>query len=158
LFLDIAGSARLAEAMGELLVHDLITRFFFDIDGPIADHGGAVHSYVGDEVIVTWPPTTDVARNARCLQCVVAIESKMAGLSADYLRSFNVAPRARAGLHCGPVVVSECGSAKRQLAFFGDTHERRGAALLLLQGDRPEFCDFRRSAASDGHIGRCARR
>ena len=30
-------------------------------------------------------------------------------------------PRFRAGLHAGTVIVSECGSAKRQLAFFGDT-------------------------------------
>jgi class 3 adenylate cyclase len=121
MFLDIAGSTRLAEERGELFVHDLITRFFFDIDGPIASHGGAVHSYVGDEVIVTWPLTADAARNARCLQCVVAIESRMASLAADYMRAFNVVPRFRAGLHCGPVIVSECGSAKRQLAFFGDT-------------------------------------
>ncbi len=30
-------------------------------------------------------------------------------------------PRFRAGLHAGPVVVSECGVAKRQIAYFGDT-------------------------------------
>jgi class 3 adenylate cyclase len=30
-------------------------------------------------------------------------------------------PRFRAGLHAGPVIVSECGDAKRQLAYFGDT-------------------------------------
>jgi hypothetical protein len=35
MFLDLAHSTRLAEAMGELRVHDLITRFFFDIDEPI---------------------------------------------------------------------------------------------------------------------------
>ena len=121
MFLDIAGSTRLAEDMGELRVHDLITRFFFEIDGPIVDHGGTVHAYVGDEVIVTWPLTADAARNARCLRCVRAIERKMMGLTTDYLQAFNVVPHFRVGLHCGPVVVSECGSTKRQLAFFGDT-------------------------------------
>src|SRR5271166_4623637 len=54
MFLDLAGSTMLAEQMGELRVHDLITRFFFDIDRPIADHDGEVHAYVGDEVIITW--------------------------------------------------------------------------------------------------------
>ena len=43
MFFDIAHSTGLAEAMGELR-HDLITRFFFDIDEPISDHGGAVHA------------------------------------------------------------------------------------------------------------------
>ncbi len=121
MFLDLADSTRLAEAMGELRVHDLITRFFFDIEGPIVDHGGAVHAYVGDEVIVTWPVTADRARNARCLTCFRAIERKMAQLAAGYISEFGVAPRFRAGLHAGTVIVSECGSAKRQLAFFGDT-------------------------------------
>ena len=121
MFLDIAHSTGLAEAMGELRVHDLITRFFFDIDGPISDYGGAVHAYVGDEVIVSWPVTADPARNARCVLCFFAIERKMARLAADYRREFEVVPAFRAGVHAGPVIVSECGDTKRQLAYFGDT-------------------------------------
>ena len=121
MFLDIAGSTRLAEEMGELRVHDLITRFFFNINEPISDHGGMVHAYVGDEVIVTWPVTGDPEGNARCLRRFFAIEHKVARLAADYQREFDVVPRFRAGLHAGPVIVSECGDTKRQLAYFGDT-------------------------------------
>jgi class 3 adenylate cyclase len=121
MFLDIAHSTGLAEAMGELRVHDLITRFFFDIDGPISDYGGTVHAYVGDEVIVSWPVAADPARNARCVQCFFAIERKMARLAGDYRREFEVVPAFRAGVHAGPVIVSECGDTKRQLAYFGDT-------------------------------------
>ena len=121
MFLDLANSTRLAEAMGELRVHDLITRFFFDIDEPIADFGGAVHAYVGDEVIVSWPVTDDPARNARCLACFFVIERKIASLAPDYEGKVGIAPAFRAGIHAGAVVVSECGDAKRQLAYFGDT-------------------------------------
>src|SRR5271166_1993090 len=121
MFLDLANSTHLAEAMGELRVHDLITRFFFDIDEPIGDFGGAVHAYVGDEVIVSWPVTDDPARNARSVACFFAIERKIAALAPDYEAEFGVAPAFRAGIHAGAVVVSECGDAKRQLAYFGDT-------------------------------------
>ena len=121
MFLDLANSTRLAEAMGELRVHDLITRFFFDIDEPIGDYGGAVHAYVGDEVIATWPVTDDPARNARCVACFFAIRRKMLSLAPRYEAEFGVAPEFRAGMHAGVVVVSECGDAKRQLAYFGDT-------------------------------------
>ena len=121
MFLDLADSTPLAEKLGELRVHDLITRFFFDIDEPIHDHGGSVLSYVGDEVIVTWPVTDDPARNARCLACFFAIDNKITGLSAEYRKAFETVPRFRAGLHAGPVIVSECGGFKRQLAYFGDT-------------------------------------
>jgi class 3 adenylate cyclase len=106
--------------MGELKVHDLVTRFFYDIDAPISDFGGAVHAYVGDEAIINWPVSQDAALNARCVACFFAIEHKIARLAPDYEREFGVAPDFRAGLHAGSVVVSECGDAKRQLAFFGD--------------------------------------
>jgi class 3 adenylate cyclase len=121
MFLDLAQSTRLAEAMGELKVHDLITRFFYDIDGPISDFGGAVHAYVGDEVIVSWPVKDDPALNARPVGCFFAIERTIRRLAPDYEREFGATPGFRAGLHAGSVVVSECGDAKRQLAFFGDT-------------------------------------
>src|SRR5208337_1167113 len=121
MFLDLANSTRLAEAMGELRVHDLITRFFFDIDEPIGDFDGAVLAYVGDEVIVSWPVSDEPVRNARCVACFFAIEAKIARLAPDYEAEFGVAPAFRAGLHAGTVVVSECGDAKRQLAYFGDT-------------------------------------
>jgi adenylate cyclase len=121
MFLDIAGSTTLAERLGELAVHDLITRFFFDIDQPISEHGGEVHLYVGDEVIVTWPLSDERERNAECLRCFFAIERKMTRLAGAYGRDFGVVPCFRAALHAGPVIVSECGSDKRQLALFGDT-------------------------------------
>jgi class 3 adenylate cyclase len=121
MFLDLANSTRLAETMGEVRVHDLITRFFFDIDEPITAHGGAVHAYVGDEAIVAWPVTGNPARDGRCIACFAAIEAKMARLAPVYEREFGVAPAFRAGVHAGAVIVSECGESKRQLAYFGDT-------------------------------------
>ena len=121
MFLDIADSTALAERLGEVRVHDLITRFFSDIDQPIADYDGEVHTYVGDEVIVTWPLSGDPERNARSLRCFFAVEERMIELAPSYAREFGVVPRFRAGIHAGPVVVSECGVAKRQIAYFGDT-------------------------------------
>src|SRR5712692_3246154 len=68
LFLDLVGSTSPAEAMGELRMHDLLTRFFFDIDEPILAHGGEVHAYVGDQVIVTWPLDAKMSEGY-CLDC-----------------------------------------------------------------------------------------
>ena len=71
MFLDVAGSTSVAEALGEVRMQELLTRFFFDIDEPIVAHGGEVHAYVGDEVIVTWPSTAKGFRRAmsRLLLC-----------------------------------------------------------------------------------------
>ncbi len=81
MFLDIADSTALAERLGELRVHDLITRFFSDIDQSIADHDGEVHAYVGDEVIVTWPLSTEPEKNGRSLRCFFAVEDAMIDLA-----------------------------------------------------------------------------
>ena len=121
MFLDLAGSTALAEQLGEVRVHDLITRFFYDIDGPIADYDGEVHAYVGDEVIVSWPLDTHSERNARWLRCFFAAQETIDALEAFYIREFGTVPQFRAGVHAGPVVLSECGDTRRQIAYFGDT-------------------------------------
>jgi class 3 adenylate cyclase len=120
LFLDLAGSTALAEQMGEVRVQDLLTRFFYDIDRAITGHGGEVHAYVGDEVIVTWR-AADGRSQRRCLDCFFAIRDRIGELAEIYRREFGLVPDFRAGLHAGPVVISECGDSRRQVAYFGDT-------------------------------------
>jgi adenylate cyclase len=120
LFLDIVGSTSLAESMGELRMHDLLTPFFFDIDETILAHGGEVHAYVGDEVIVTWRLAANMSER-RYLDCFFAIQDRIAERADLYRREFGMVPMFRAGLHAGPVVISECGDSRRQIAYFGDT-------------------------------------
>jgi adenylate cyclase len=119
LFLDLVGSTTLAEQMGELRVQELLTRFFFDIDEAIVAHGGEVHAYVGDEVIVTWP--VGASKPRRPIDCVFAIQDRIAQLADRYASEFGLLPNFRAGLHAGPVVISECGESRPQVAYFGDT-------------------------------------
>jgi adenylate cyclase len=120
MFLDLASSTSLAESMGELRVQGLLTRFFFDIDDAIVAHGGEVHAYVGDEVIVTWP-LDDRMSGGRCIDCFFAIADSIAERADFYRQEFGMVPSFRAGLHAGHVAISECGSSRRQLAYFGDT-------------------------------------
>jgi class 3 adenylate cyclase len=142
LFLDVAGSTTLAEQMGELRVQDLLTRFFFDIDEAIVTHGGEVHAYVGDEVIVTWPVGARPRRSY--VDCFFAIEDRIAALADRYTKEFGLVPEFRAGIHAGPVVISECGDSRRQVAYFGDTvnvaarlqaHCKDAGRRLLVSGE-----------------------
>jgi class 3 adenylate cyclase len=143
LFLDLVGSTTLAEQMGELRVQDLLTRFFYDIDRAITDHGGEVHAYVGDEVIVTWRVTPDKPQR-RYLDCFFAIQDRIAETADQYRREFGLVPDFRGGLHAGPVVISECGNSRRQVAYFGDTvnvtarlqaHCKEVGRALLVSGE-----------------------
>ena len=120
LILDIADSTALAERLGDLNVQAVISRFFFDIAGPVAEHHGQIHQYIGDAVVITWPPE-DAAAPSRCVRCVFAIKDLMARRSAWYREQFGTVPRFRTGGHKGPVVISEVGDDRRAIAFFGDT-------------------------------------
>ena len=147
MFLDLANSTSLAESMGELRVQGLLTRFFFDIDGAIVAHGGEVHAYVGDEVIVTWPLDERMS-GGRCIDCFFAIADSIAERADSYRQEFGMVPSFRAGLHAGHVVISECGSSRRQLGLFRRYRERDGAAAGALQGGWPEFAGVCRPVAS----------
>jgi len=120
MFLDLANSTPLSEELGDIRVQSLIGRFFFDIAQPIAEYGGETHSYIGDEVVVTWS-LTEATKDNRCIECVFAIQSTIARLAVEYQSEFGVIPEFRIGMHGGSVVASEVGDDKREIVYFGDT-------------------------------------
>jgi class 3 adenylate cyclase len=66
-------------------------------------------------------PADPVSALARVSASVRAAEVSASASVWAYKVAFETIPRFRAGLHSGPVIVSECGGFKRQLAYFGDT-------------------------------------
>jgi adenylate cyclase len=120
LLLDLKGSTAIAERLGDERAHAVITKVFFDLDRPILGHGGEIYSYVGDELIASWP-LADGLREARCLRCAMAIRATLARQAGDYRASFGLVPEVRIALHAGPVVIGECGDAKLQIVYLGDT-------------------------------------
>ena len=120
MFLDLAGSTALAERLGDVGVQKLITKFFFDITEPIIEHGGDIHRYVGDQVVVTWSLKTGAA-NMRAIRCCFAIDDYVAGKADQYEIEFGAVPSYHIGLHGGPVVISQIGDQKQEISYFGDT-------------------------------------
>jgi adenylate cyclase len=120
LFLDLVGSTAIAERIGGVRFLGMLNRLYDEISVTIAEHRGEIHKYVGDEVIITWTPDKGLP-GAQALACALAIEREIATRAERYRRDFDVAPSFRAGLHLGPVVSGELGSAKREIAYLGDT-------------------------------------
>ena len=120
LFLDIKGSTAMAEQLGDIGVQKLISRFFFDISGPITDHDGEVHRYIGDQVVVTWPLNRPDAV-IKALECYFAIRALTERKNPGYLRAFGAPIDFRVGIHGGPVVASECGDRKQEIVYFGNS-------------------------------------
>jgi adenylate cyclase len=119
LFVDIAGSTALAERLGGIGIHRFLDHTFRLLGVAVEDYRGEVLTYVGDEVIVTWPEHGG-AIDCRPLRCFVAMRAELARASDQFAREFGAAPEIRGSLHFGPVIIGEIGDVKRAIVFNGD--------------------------------------
>ncbi len=120
MFLDIKNSTAMAEELGDERTHALISEVFFDADRRIAENGGEVLSYNGDEIVATWLEAEGL-KEARCLRCYDGIVRSLADKAESFETRFGVRPEFWAGIHAGEVVVGECGDSKRAIVHIGDT-------------------------------------
>jgi adenylate cyclase len=120
LIIDMKNSTAAAEQLGEVAFHRLLNRLIGDLSGAIVVHKGEIHKYVGDELIATWP-LAEGLKPARCLLACFDAIARMVALGPSYEREFDLRVEVRAALHCGPVVVGEMGSFKKEIALIGDT-------------------------------------
>jgi adenylate cyclase len=143
LFLDVKGSTRLAERLGDKQFHRFLNRVFFDVSDPVAEAGGEIYRYVGDEVIATWTMKRGL-REAACLNCVFAIEDALMARRAHYLREFGAQPQLRGALHAGALIIGEMGEWKREIVMLGDT---MNTTARIEDVCRTKDCDYIVSAA-----------
>src|SRR5688500_9172936 len=54
MFLDMKGSTKVAETLGDEKYYSLVDDFFHDISRPIIESEAEIYKYVGDEVIIMW--------------------------------------------------------------------------------------------------------
>lgn len=118
LFIDLAGSTKIAQKLGDLDFQRLLSRIFFDIGETILEAGGEIHAYIGDGVIVTWPRKLG---DARPVISFFAIQDMLVRQRRSYRHAFGVEPQVRGAVHGGPVVMAACGDAKRAIVYFGNT-------------------------------------
>lgn len=119
MFLDLDSSSLMAEKMGDLLYHQFLNEFYFDITDDIVDARGEIYQYVGDEVVVTWKTKIGV-RAGNCLRAYFNIVGKIETLKGKYLNRFGIIPSFKVALHCGEVIIAQVGDIKTEIVFHGD--------------------------------------
>ena len=118
-FLDLVGSTGIAEDIGNVRFHALLSETFTRLSRIVTDFGGEVHRYVGDALIATWPLGTP-QENARPIHCLFACRDALDAARPDLLRRHGHVPGFRASIHSGPLVAGEIGGFKREIALLGD--------------------------------------
>lgn len=120
LLIDLRGSTQITERLGNLRYHGFLKRFISDVTTSAMRHGGEVHRYVGDEIILTWEERRGL-KDAACVESVFAMADAFETGGDEYMDDFGVVPSIWASLHIGPVVTGEIGNFKHEIAYLGDT-------------------------------------
>lgn len=123
LFCDIRGFSALAENMGPAETAALLNEHFARLSACIEAEGGTVDKFIGDGLMAFWGAPEEQADHAA--HAVRAARAIMAAQRAENARrsAAGIARvRIRIGLHSGPVVVGNIGSASRiNYTIVGDT-------------------------------------
>ena len=123
LFSDIVGFTKLAESQTPTETIDILRGYHQRVERAVFDHGGTLDKFLGDGVMATFgTPETGEHDAFDALACARDIVRAM----EDWNRVLQLdgAPpiRVSIGLHYGPVVIGDLGSARRlELAVLGDT-------------------------------------
>ena len=120
MLIDIKGSTAIAERLGDERAHAFVSRTFFEVERPVVEAGGEIYAYVGDLMIVTWPRARGLSK-ASVIFCWLEIERALVRAKDVFERLFGAAPEVRTAIHAGPVAIGECGDAKLQIVYIGDT-------------------------------------
>lgn len=120
MFMDLKSSTFSAEALGHLQYSAFIRDCFEDINEMLYPYRAQVYQYVGDEIVVMWPPSEGL-ENSRCLQFYFAVRQQFLGRQMHYRSRYGLVPVFKAGMHMGKVTAVEIGEIKKDIAYHGDT-------------------------------------
>jgi len=118
LFSDLKGYTALAEKLPPAQMVELMNPYFRIIDETIREHGGMIHSFIGDAVHASFNFADDCTDHAgSALAAALAIQARLD--AAQF--AGGEAMHTRIGVHTGPVAAAAIGSEERMnYAMFGD--------------------------------------
>lgn len=123
MFTDIVGFSHVAERLGAAETAELLNRHFHLVAHAIEAEGGTVDKFIGDGVMTFWgAPDPQPDHAARALRAACAIADAVAEDNKTRASLGDSSLRLRIGMHSGPVVVGNIGSASRMnYTIVGET-------------------------------------
>jgi adenylate cyclase len=119
MFLDLKSSTTIAEEIGHIKYSQFIQDCFADLTESAIIHEVEIYQYVGDEAVLTWKSDNGFKRN-NCIYTYYDFQKSLEDKKAYYLKKYGIFPEFKAGVNAGPVVVTEVGIIKREIAYHSD--------------------------------------
>jgi class 3 adenylate cyclase len=124
--IDLVGSTRITERLGNVEYSRFLQRFFDAFTVPLEKTRGEVVHYLGDAVIVSFSPGQVVKKGLMLkdapgwMNFVVMARQVLAQKTPAFESEFGVAPQFRLVAHCGEVVAAEVGQIKSEITYHGE--------------------------------------
>jgi adenylate cyclase len=123
LFADVRGFTSIAEALSPEDVMALLRELHRRAAEIVFEHGGTLEKYIGDAMLATFGVPEPAADDpARALACARALLLAIERWNRERLEAGYWPVRIGIGLHCGPAVLGDIGSARSMsFAVIGDS-------------------------------------
>ena len=117
-FSDVVDFSRHIVNLAPARTADVVQRFFNAQSDPIAEHGGHIDKFMGDGLMAFWVLSENETARPKCLEALKAAEKATKAVSE--IQIGNQPLHLRIGLHIGPVLSGDFGSATRhQFTLIG---------------------------------------
>ncbi len=145
LFADVAGFTGISERIGTAVI-DIISYYFEVASRSVENNGGVVDKFIGDAVMALWgAPRRDPDQAVNACRAALALLEDVA--QAEIVDDTGHPLRIRIGIHSGPAVVGNIGSARRlNYTAIGDTvnfasrlegaNKQFGSSILISEATR----------------------
>jgi adenylate cyclase len=120
MFMDLKSSTEVAEKLGHVQYSSFIRDCFDDINEVIYPFRAQVYQYVGDEIVLMWPPSEGI-EDLYCVRFYFAVMEQFRKRDEYYRARYGLPPVFKAGMHMGKVTAVEIGEIKKDIAYHGDT-------------------------------------
>jgi adenylate cyclase len=123
LFADLRNFTGFAEKRSPMAVVEMINGYFSEMEGVISSHGGMVLQFIGDEIEAVFDALQpDGNHPDQAVAAALAMRAAMQRLNAKRRDQGETEIHHGIGIHSGPVLAGNVGSAKRKAySMLGDT-------------------------------------
>lgn len=113
LFTDLADFTSLAESLDAALIVQMMNEYIGGLSGIVFQHGGTVHTVVGDAVYAMFgAPLEQADHAARAVDCALAIDAFAQAFAREKNADGIAVGVTRIGVNSGPAIVGNVGAEK----------------------------------------------